>query len=61
LRVRELGGGRFDPFGMVGPELGYGVRFAGVDGAKEILRLMLELIEIRPKGKATIGHDEPPV
>jgi hypothetical protein len=32
-----------------------------VDGVKEILRLMLELIEIRAQGKAMIGHDEPPV
>src|SRR5690348_7435246 len=35
-------------------------RFAGVEGAKEVLGLMPELVEVGPDGQVTTGHDEPP-
>ncbi len=43
---------------MVSPELEDGGRVSLVDGAEQILGLMLQLIEVRANGQTTTGHDE---
>jgi hypothetical protein len=41
-------------------QLGDGVGITGVNRAKELPGLTLELVEVGPDGQATDGHDEPP-
>ena len=60
LRIGELGAGGIDLVRMVFLELRDGVWIAAMDGAEQVLGLVLQLIQVRTNGKATIGYDEPP-
>ena len=44
---------------MVFPELRERLGVALANGAEEVLRLVLELIQVGTDGQVTIGHDEP--
>jgi hypothetical protein len=41
-------------------QLGHGGVVATFDGAKKILRLMFELIEIGTNGQVALRHNDPP-
>jgi hypothetical protein len=60
LRIGELGIPRLDRFRVMPPQLRDCGAIAVPDLAEQILRLVLELIEIGADRKVTIGHDEPP-
>ncbi len=51
---------RLDGFRVMPPQLRNRGAIAAPDLAEQILRLVLELIEIGAGRKVTIGHDEPP-
>src|SRR5688500_19134468 len=57
LCVGELRGVRLDPLGMVLLELGDRGPITLLNGAEQILRLMLQLLEIGTYRKSNIGHD----
>src|SRR5206468_812107 len=60
LRIRELGVRRIYLFGVMCAESGNRVRIAIVNGAEEILGLVLQLIQVRAERQLTGWHDEPP-
>jgi hypothetical protein len=60
LRIGELGVPRLDRFRVILPQLHDCGKIAVPDLAEQILRLVLELIEIGTDRQMTIGHDEPP-
>jgi hypothetical protein len=46
---------------VVPGQLGERVGLAGAHGAEQVLRLVLELIQVGTDGQVTVGHDEPPL
>ena len=60
LRVGELDAIRAGRMRVALAQFRGGLGVSLLDGAEEVLRLVLELIQVRTDGQVTVGHDEPP-
>jgi hypothetical protein len=56
LRIGEPGRCGIDRFGLIFAEIGNRFRIAAANGAQQIFRLMLELVEVGTDGKVTACH-----